>query len=356
MTSDSRPHPNPSSSLAPLIAPLAGFVIIVAGLRAASAIVVPFLLSVFFTIILSPVLVGLRRLGMRRGLAILVVILLALLVGIFLVYLVGSSVEDFAGRIPRYQAGLQSRMQDLLAALQARGWDLSEDAVTEYLNLPDAIRMIGNTVTGLAAALTNAFFIILTVGFMLAEAAALPAKLQAAFPGSRSAMHRLNVFFNSFNRYLAIKTAISLGTGISAWALVGLLRIDFPILWGMLAFVLNYVPNIGSIIAAVPPVLLAIVLHGPGVAFLTLAGYLGINTLFGSVLEPRWMGRGLGLSPLVVFLSLVFWGWVLGPVGMLLSVPLTMVLKLGLESYADTRWIAVLLGAAAPEPGAPRGS
>jgi AI-2 transport protein TqsA len=115
-------------------------------------------------------------------------------------------------------------------------------------------------------------------------------------------------------------------------------------LWGLLAFALNYVPNIGSIIAAVPAVLLSIVQLGVLKALVVAAGYAGINMVMGSFLEPRFMGRGLGLSTLVVFLSLLFWGWVLGPVGMLLSVPLTMTAKIALESRDDTRWIAVLLG------------
>ena len=131
-------------------------------------------------------------------------------------------------------------------------------------------------------------------------------------------------------------------------------------LWGLLAFLLNYVPNIGSVIAAVPAVLFAAVQLGPGAALWAAAGYLVMNVAVGSILEPRFMGRGLGLSALVVFLSLVFWGWVLGPVGMFLSVPLTMMIKIALDSHPDTHWIAVLLGpegaaaeelaARAPEP------
>ena len=115
-------------------------------------------------------------------------------------------------------------------------------------------------------------------------------------------------------------------------------------LWGTLAFLLNYVPNIGSIIAAIPALLLALVQLGPGAVLWSAIGYLVVNNLVGNVIEPRFMGRGLGLSTLVVFLSLVFWGWVLGPVGMFLSVPLTMTLKIALDSSEETRWIAILLG------------
>ena len=119
--------------------------------------------------------------------------------------------------------------------------------------------------------------------------------------------------------------------------------LDFPLLWGLLAFLLNYIPNIGSIIAAVPAVLLALVQIGPGRAIVIAGGYVAINLLIGNLIEPRVMGQGLGLSTLVVFLSLIFWGWVLGPVGMLLSVPLTMTLVMALESQEDTRRYALIL-------------
>ena len=152
------------------------------------------------------------------------------------------------------------------------------------------------------------------------------------------------LFRENVKRYLVIKTVASLGTGVAIGLWFAMLGVDYPMLWGLLAFLLNYVPNIGSIIAAVPAVLFAAVQLGPGAALWSAAGYLAVNILVGSIVEPRFMGRGLGLSALVVLLSLVFWGWVLGPVGMFLSVPLTMMIKIALDSRPDTHWIAVLLG------------
>jgi predicted PurR-regulated permease PerM len=146
------------------------------------------------------------------------------------------------------------------------------------------------------------------------------------------------------NHYTALKTVISIVTGVAAALWVWIMGVDFPIIWGVLAFLLNYVPNLGSIVAAIPPVLLGFVQYGWGTAFLVAAGYTVINLVVGNIIEPRFMGHGLGLSTLVVFLSLVFWGWLFGPVGMLLSVPLTMMVKIGLENKEDTRWMAILLG------------
>ena len=121
------------------------------------------------------------------------------------------------------------------------------------------------------------------------------------------------------------------------------LDVRFAFVWGLLAFALNYIPNIGSVLAAIPPILQVLVFSGLYDALVLLAGYLAINLLFGNILEPRMMGRGLGLSTLVVFLSLIFWGWLLGPVGMLLSVPLTIIVKIGLEQTEGGQSIAVLL-------------
>jgi predicted PurR-regulated permease PerM len=141
-----------------------------------------------------------------------------------------------------------------------------------------------------------------------------------------------------------IKTLISAANGLVMTLWLWILGVDYPVLWGMLTFLFNYVPNIGSIIAAIPATLLALVQLGSGSALLTLLGYLVVSNVLGNFLEPRLMGKGLGLSTLIVFISLVFWGWVLGPIGMILSVPLTSLIKIALESNEDTRGLATMLG------------
>lgn len=206
------------------------------------------------------------------------------------------------------------------------------------------MRLVARGLTRLSGMLTNAFLILLTVVFMLLEASNLPTKLHTILGDSSPTLSNFDKIVTDVKRYMARKTLVSLATGfcISIWLAV--LGVDFPMLWGLLAFLLNFVPNIGSIIAAIPAVLLAFVQLGLSSALFAALGFLVVNVVIGNVIEPRLMGRGLGLSTLVVFLSLVFWGWVLGPVGMLLSVPLTMTVKIALESNEDTRWLAILLG------------
>jgi AI-2 transport protein TqsA len=145
------------------------------------------------------------------------------------------------------------------------------------------------------------------------------------------------------NRYMGLKALFSLATGVCVWILLAIIGVEFAGTWGLLAFFLNFIPAIGSFIAAIPAILWALIQLGLAPALLTALAYLVVNSLIGNLLEPRFMGRKLGLSTLVVFLSLIFWGWVLGPVGMLLSVPLTMIAKIALATDEDSRWIAVML-------------
>jgi predicted PurR-regulated permease PerM len=186
--------------------------------------------------------------------------------------------------------------------------------------------------------------ILLLVAFMLADAASLPSRLRAAFGGENADLSRFYQVADSVNTYLWVKTWISLLTGVLIGGITALLGLDFAILWGFLAFIFNYIPNIGSLIAAIPAVLLGLLQGGWDLALWTAVVFLVVNNVIGNVVEPRVLGRKMGLSSLVVFLSLLIWSALLGPIGMLLSVPLTMVIKIALESTPDGKGIAALLG------------
>ena len=321
----------------------ASFVIVVAGMRAAAAIINPFLLAVFLAILFSPPLFWLQRQGVPNALAISFIVLILLLVVFFLVVFVGRSANNFLQQLPAYQERLSTIMASSLDWLKSLGLDLSSSSLTDFFSPGKAMRMAANLLTGLTGLFTNMFFILLTVIFILLEASGFPRKMQDAFPEPERTVGPLRTFMESVNRYLAIKTLFSLATGITIWLWLAVLGVDFAPTWGMVAFFLNFVPNIGSIIAAVPAILLALIQLGAPSALLVCLGYAVVNIVFGNILEPRFMGRGLGLSTLVVFISLIFWGWVLGTIGMVLSVPLTMIVKIALASDEQTRWIAILL-------------
>ena len=321
---------------------LAAIMIIIYGLRTAQAIVVPILLALFISMIGTPPLFWMRRKGVPNALAVLVVVLGMLAVLVFIVSLAGNSIADFTSRVPIYK----ERLDQQLLALVSR-FELSDrvGSITDVIKLVDpsgAMDLAARLLNGLGGALNNALLIGFTAVFVLLEAWSFPAKL-GRLMGSKSSASALKRFSTSLNRYIGLKTAVSLFTGLAVGLWVAVLELDFPMLWGLLAFLLNYIPNIGSIIAAVPAVLLAYVQIGVGRAILIAAGYLAINLVVGNLLEPRIMGRSMGLSTLVVFLSLIFWGWVFGPVGMLLSVPLTMTLVIALESHPATARFAMML-------------
>lgn len=324
----------------------ASFVIIVAGMKAAQAILVPFLLSVFIAIISGPLLFWFCRKGLPMWVSLVFVIMIVLSVGILISIMVGTSLNDFSRSLPFYQERLQERFSAIFSLLGHFGIALSDKQVMEYIDPGAAMRLASKMLSGLGNVLSNAFLILLTVIFILLEAATFRSKLYTIFGISENSMNYFNSFTSNINRYMVIKTWMSLATGLLVVIWLTVLKVDYPVLWGLLAFIFNYVPNIGSIIAALPAVLLAFIQLGAIHALLAAAGYIVFNVIIGNIIEPRYMGRGLGLSTLIVFLSLVFWGWVLGPVGMVLSIPLTMTLKIALSSSEETRWISSLLGSA----------
>lgn len=344
---------NKSSFASRSVVVAAALVIVVAGMKVAAPILVPFLLSVFISVVAAPPFFWLRGKKVPEFIAVLMVISAVIALGIFVAAMVGSSIDDFQSQIPFYQERLHQETVGLINWIKSMGVEVPRDKVLGAFNPGVAMKMAAGMLSGLGGVLTNAFLILLTVVFILLEASGFAAKLRRASTHPDESMQGVDMFLSTVQKYMAIKTWVSLATGATIAIYLSILGVDYPLLWGLLAFLFNYVPNIGSIIAAVPAVLLAFVQLGGGYAALTALGFLAANVIMGNVVEPRVMGKGLGLSTLVVFLSLVFWGWVLGLVGMLLAVPLTMTVKIALESNPETRHIAVLLGPEVAEQAEP---
>lgn len=326
----------------------AALVIVIAGMRAAQGLVVPFLVASFIAVICTPAMQWLQKRGMPGWLSILTVILAVTAVALVVVAVMTRSINEFLQQTDKYERNLDA-MQGRLASWIKEKYSSLSTEISDALNTGAVLDFIKRLLIGVSGTFSNLFLVLLTVFFMLVEAAGFPRKILALSGGSQAALEKGGIVREAIVRYMTLKTILSLLTGVlvGMWAL--LMQIDFPVLWGMMAFFLNFIPNVGSIIAAVPAVILALVQYNPTIAIATAGGYLAINVLIGNVVEPRVMGKGLGLSTLVVFISLVFWGWVLGTVGMLLSVPLTMIVKIVMESFDQTRWLAILL-ASNPEP------
>ena len=323
---------------------LASFVIIVAGMKAAESIIVPFLLSIFISIIASPPFFWLQNKGVPKATS-LIIVILVFLAFIFLIgLLIGTSVNDFTFKLPFYQQKLQDQTQAIISWLIEKNFIEPDFQMSNVFNPAAVLGIVGDTLNQVSNLFADGFLILLTVIFMMLEVTSLPIKLKKILNSPEESIKRVQSVTLNINKYIAIKTWISLATGILVFILLLILGVDYPLLWAVLAFALNFIPTIGSIIALIPPVLLTIIQIGFVEAIIVLIGYVVINTIMGNILEPKFMGKGLGLSTLVVFLSLIFWGWVLGPIGMLLSVPLTITIKIILDSSDETRWLAVLLG------------
>ncbi|MBO9488814.1 AI-2E family transporter [Endozoicomonas sp. G2_1] len=333
---------NTSSVLKALVVTAALFVIF-AGIKTATNILVPFLLSVFIAIICNPLVAKLTSYRVPKGLAVISVIVIFVAIALSIAGLVGNSLSQLSQLLPEYRAQLTEQFTWLTEKLAEYNIQVSTDLLFEYFDPAAAMGLAATMLNGLGGVMANLFLIIITVIFMLFEASSLPKKVHLALDDPEMRLNQIDRFLSSVNNYLAIKTLVSLATGVLVSTMLWAMNLDFFLLWGVLAFLLNYIPNIGSIIAAVPAMSLALLQLSPAAAGLIGLGYLAINTVMGNVVEPRYLGRGLGLSTLVVFLSLIFWGWLLGTVGMLLSVPLTMIIKIGLESSEEGRWFAVML-------------
>lgn len=323
---------------------LASFIVIIAGMKAAEDIVVPFLLAAFLAIIISPPFLWLQKKGIPKGIALLLIIIVFLAVIFLIGVLIGTSANDFTKSLPLYEQKLRYQTQSLVAWLVEKGFVEPDFELTKAINPAAILNFVGNTLNQLSGIFADGFLILFTVIFMSLEITSLPIKLKKIFNDPDKSLSQVNQVYQNINKYIGIKSITSLATGVLVFIFLSIIGVDYALLWGVLAFVLNFIPTIGSILAVIPPLLLTIVQLGFVESLIVLAGYIVINTLIGNILEPKFMGQGLGLSTLVVFLSLVFWGWVLGPIGMLLSVPLTITIKIALDSSDETRWFSVLLG------------
>ena len=258
--------------------------------------------------------------------------------------LIGRSMAGFAENVPFYQQRLSEVWLGLLNVLSGHGLLLNSEQLADKADVPALMGFIANALNHLVSVFTGTFFILLALVFILAEMSLVQRKISAISAQPDRSLAKLNYFLSTLNQYFAVKTVISIVTGLLVYFGLKLLAIDYPILWALLAFLLNFIPTVGSLVAAIPAILMAVIQYGFGTALWVALLYLLINNIVGGFIEPRVMGQRLGLSVLVVFLSLVVWGWLLGPVGMFLSVPLTITAKIALESNASTAWLGIALG------------
>jgi predicted PurR-regulated permease PerM len=328
---------------------VAAVIVIIAGLRSARPVLVPLALATFLVVTSLPILRELRRNRVPDLIAVPLVLMLivSMLIGVGAIAL--NSIMQIRDSLPQYVDRLTEMYENTFRWLGEHRIIAPEAAAEIMVSPPQLVELATGFVRSFAGFMSLVVLVTLITLFMLAEAGGVPRKVRTAMGRDDADLGRYGRVMAEIQRYLAIKTAASMATGLllGLWTFgVGL---DFALFWGLSAFLLNFIPTIGSLVAAVPAILIALLQLGPSGAMLTATGYLVVNMGIGNLLEPAVMGRQLSVSPLIVLLSLLFWGWVWGPIGALLSLPLTMGVKIVFENTQDLAWIAVLMGPASDQ-------
>lgn len=319
----------------------ASFVVVIAGLKAAASIVNPLLLALLIASICYAPFTWLQKKKVPDMLAIILVLIGISAITFLIVAMLGTSVSGFAEKVPFYEQKFEAYWLDINNWLVANDLIAEDMRLQEKINPSGIISIAGGVFTGFSNLLSNSFLIIFIVIFMLLELSSMLKKMSLV---NTKSLGRIEHIIDKQNKYFSTKTIVSLLTGISISIALAIIGVDFPLLWGALAFILNFIPNIGSIIAAIPASLLALVQLGPLSMLFCIISYLAVNTVMGNIVEPRLIGKTVGLSPLIVFLSLIFWGWVLGIVGMLLATPLTIIIKIIFDSMESTKHWGLMMG------------
>jgi predicted PurR-regulated permease PerM len=344
------PHPGRAPSLTRLLTGLASVVVVLAGVKAAADILTPVLLAMFLVLVIAPVSRWLRHRGLPAGVTLALVIGGVLAGALALLAFLGVSLAQLAIALPTYQ----TRLTELVDAVRASGvlGDAGVAVGTVVAeNLGRALRLGFAVLTGIAGALVGVGWMLYLFVFMMLEGASFPAQLRRALGPESPALARTVRFSRSLSDFMGIKAGLGLLAAVGDVALLLVLGVDFAVLWGVLSFFLSFIPSVGFLLALIPPVLLALLEHGPGTALVVLLGYWLINGLVDSVLGPRVLSRSLDVSTIVTIVSMTLWGFLLGGVGALLSLPITVLIKLVLlEHYPESRWLATAIGSGQPPP------
>jgi AI-2 transport protein TqsA len=330
---------------------LAATVVVFTGMRLTAPILDPILFAVVLALLFSPIYAWLRRHRIPTPLALVI-----MLVGLTLLFLaigglLSVSIARFSGEIGTYAGKLNGQLghiQDLTKSLGVTKADLHKALSPSALT-----GAIGAVLAGVADFLSNLFLILIIILFLLAEGPAMMNRLRASTGPEHPQVARLTVFGHSVVRQLGLRAIVNLATATGVVVLLFVLRVDFPLMWGTLAFFLSFIPWIGLPLAVAPAVVLAFAEHGLTNAVLVIVGVTAINILAENALSPMLMGRGLSISPTILFIGFLFWAWLLGGPGAFLAAPLTIFLILMLDTFPETRWLAKVMGMGAPEPEAP---
>jgi predicted PurR-regulated permease PerM len=324
-----------------MLAGAASLAIVSAGMYFLASFIGPVFLALFFAILFYPILYWLRKKGLKTGLALLIIIVLVVALGLGLTTLLVVSFSRLAEGLSAYQIQFEGRLTELQAWLANQGVTaLTSPPVSQTVNTQQIIEKVAAFLSRIGDLAVVVGLVIMTLIFAIVEIPIFGKKVAENLGADSLLLRQGTQLSRSIVRYFGLRALVNLitGAGISLFLLV--LGVDFALLWGVLTFFLSFVPYIGIIVATIPAVLLAWAEYGPARAILVILGVLIANGVAENIVAPKLIGKGLSISPLVVFLSFFFWSWILGPLGMFLSMPLTVIVLLVLESFDETRWLA----------------
>lgn len=322
----------------------AALFIIIAGLMSAVSFINAILMGLFISIVCAQPIDWLRNKKVPKSIALLIVLVGITLIFFFVIEVIGSSLSSFSKNATFYEENLKEMGSTILNSLNNRGLNVSFSKISDLIDISKAMNITASLLGRLGSLMGNALTIFFLTVFLLLEMDSISIKAKLGFKNSGDMYLYVNSIVRNIRHYLTIKTITSLLTGFFVWICLIIIGVDYAILWALIAFLLNYIPNFGSIIAAIPAMLFALIQLGYHGAFWTTMTFITVNMIIGNMVEPKMMGKGLGLSTYIVFLSLLFWGFILGTAGMFLSVPLTMAMKIILDQNPKTKWISIFLG------------
>lgn len=334
-----------------LLVGVASVILIVAGLKAASSILSPILLSLFLVLVTSPIMAWLKRRGFPGWIAYTLVLLLVISVGICSLLFFAVSLNQLTDLIPSYVDQIEAQADAIWQWAISRGVTAEDIQALEFLQ-PGRLLSTATTFIGaLLGIFSDTGLMLLVFVYMLASAPTFSQQLRKGLGENSELLQRFRNFSHSMSTYLLIKSWLGALAAIAQIILMWIMGVDFAVLWGVLSFMFNFVPNVGFYIALAPPLVLALLTLGlvKGIIFGVI--YILINNFLDIVIAPRYLAKGLDLSALVTFLAVVIWTWILGPIGAFLALPLTMMVKmLVLEAYPQTELIAELISSGEEEP------
>jgi AI-2 transport protein TqsA len=329
---------------------LAATVVVLVGIRLAAPILNPIFFALVLTLLFSPVYAWLKNRGLPSPLALVIMLILVGAIFGVLFVILGVSISRFSERIGYYTTQLNGQLDNLDALIERSG--LSNVDVRDVVKPSALADALGTVLAGVAGFLSDLFLILMIMLFLLGEGPAMMSRLRTSVSEDNPQVERLTTVGRSVVRQFGLRAIVNLVTGAGVTIMLFLLGVDFPLLWGILTFFLSFVPYIGLVLAVTPAVVLALAEFGLDRALLVIAGVIVINVLAENVLSPLMMGRGLNLSPTIVFLSFIVWAWLLGGPGAFLALPITLFVAVMLDTFPETRWLASIIGVADTDTGA----